>query len=136
MDFMKLRTMGADDLARAPRNRIAALESERRKLLQAHYAGAIPLDLMKEAQDRITRQLADAGAALANTEIDWGVYEGNINAAIGPINRLQVAYERARPTTRRKINQAAFKGFRVDKDGCSLSETERSTGAVGVGGST
>jgi len=33
------------------------LEGERHKLLQAHYAGAIPLDLLKKEQDRITASL-------------------------------------------------------------------------------
>src|SRR5690625_2871375 len=34
------------------------LQTERSKLLQAHYAGAVPLDLLKSEQDRIGRRLA------------------------------------------------------------------------------
>ena len=34
------------------------LINERSKLLQAHYAGAVPLDLLKSEQDRIGGQLA------------------------------------------------------------------------------
>ena len=34
------------------------LLAERDKLLQAHYADAIPLDLLKREQDRIAKQLA------------------------------------------------------------------------------
>ena len=33
------------------------LEGEQHKLLQAHYAGAIPLDMLKKEQDRITASL-------------------------------------------------------------------------------
>jgi len=50
--------------------RLEILQNERRKLLQAHYADAVPVELLKSEQDRITaevnnceRQLAGAGAA-------------------------------------------------------------------------
>ena len=33
------------------------LEDERRRLLQAHYGGAVPLELLKEEQDRLGREL-------------------------------------------------------------------------------
>ena len=33
------------------------LEDQRRRLLQAHYEGAIPLELLKEEQERLTREL-------------------------------------------------------------------------------
>src|SRR5262245_19616134 len=42
----------------AQRRRTAELEVERRKLLELHYADAIPLSLFKEEQQRITRELA------------------------------------------------------------------------------
>jgi len=43
IEFMKAKTKSADKAAKVSRNRIAKLEAERRKLLQAHYAGALPL---------------------------------------------------------------------------------------------
>ena len=33
------------------------IQDQRRASLQAHYAGALPLDLLKEEQDRLARQL-------------------------------------------------------------------------------
>jgi tRNA U34 5-carboxymethylaminomethyl modifying GTPase MnmE/TrmE len=44
----------------AQKRRIAALEKERKKLLQAFYAEAIPKELLKEEQERITREIAQA----------------------------------------------------------------------------
>ena len=37
-----------------------ALRDERQKLMQAHYAGAVPLDLLGSEQDRIARRLASS----------------------------------------------------------------------------
>jgi site-specific DNA recombinase len=39
---------------------IQRLKDERKKLLDGYYAGAIPVDLLKSEQDRITHGLADA----------------------------------------------------------------------------
>jgi hypothetical protein len=36
--------------------RIQHLSEQRKKLFDAHYAGAIPLDLLKEEQDRIAAE--------------------------------------------------------------------------------
>ena len=44
-----------DDERKLLVGQIEKLEAERLKLVQAHYADAIPLDLMKTEQARITR---------------------------------------------------------------------------------
>jgi site-specific DNA recombinase len=46
--------------------RIAKLEQERKKLLQAFYADAIPAELLKEEQARITREVAEASKIIEN----------------------------------------------------------------------
>ena len=48
------------------------LRNEREKLLQAHYAGAIPIDLLKTEQDRIARRLAwlDTQIEASSTEYE------------------------------------------------------------------
>jgi hypothetical protein len=43
--------------------RLAQLDSEREKLLKAHYAKAVPLDLLKREQARIGREMATAQAS-------------------------------------------------------------------------
>jgi DNA invertase Pin-like site-specific DNA recombinase len=115
--LMKSRQEGAEKQIDVNRKRIVDLESERRRLLQAHLAGAVPLELLREEQDRITRQLAQAGAELANTEIDWGLVERNIEAALGLTCELHNIYIGADPTMRRRINQACWDGFDVDANG-------------------
>jgi site-specific DNA recombinase len=117
LKHMKLRIEGAEKEARKNRKRILDLESERRRLLQAHLAGAVPLDLLREEQDRITRQLAQAGAELANLEVDWEQVEENVNAAVALASQLFDIYLTAEPTLRRRINQACWDGFDLDADG-------------------
>ena len=42
----------------AQTRRLGQLEGERKKLLDAHYAEAIPLDLLKSEQDRLTAEIS------------------------------------------------------------------------------
>jgi len=112
---------GAEKRARQQRKRITTLENERRKLLQAYTAGAIDIELLKEGQERLLKQLADAGAALAATEVRWEQIVTNLKAALGLANRFGEAYRRAKPRTRRHLNQAVFEVVYVDTEGVTYA---------------
>ena len=118
---MKRVTSGADQRARAARKRVTDLEAERRKLLQAYTAGAIDLDLLKENQTRITKQIADAGASLAATEVHWETIERNLHAALGLAKHFGTAYARANKQTRRHLNQAIFEAIYIDVEGITYA---------------
>lgn len=115
--YVKRQLRSVEDEAKKARKRIVRLEAERRKLLQAHLAGAIPLELLKEEQDRIARELGQAGAELANTEVDWESVQAQVNGAIALIGQLYDLYLRSDSTIRRRINQACWDGFDVDAEG-------------------
>ena len=117
LKFARKRNASVELQAKRERKRILDLETERRKLLQAHLAGAVPLDLMKEEQDRITKELANAGAVLANTEVHWEALEENLTKALGLAAHFGEAYRRARPNERRWFNQAILESVHVDVDG-------------------
>jgi site-specific DNA recombinase len=51
--------------AKRQAHRLAELSAQRTKLLQVHYADAIPLDLFKLEQQRITQEIAEAERILA-----------------------------------------------------------------------
>jgi len=114
-NYLKRAGGVADD----QRKRITELERRRRKLLNAHLAGAVPVELLKESQAAINRQLANAGAALANTEIDRKTSERNLAIALGLAVRFQQAYQLAKAPVRRQLNQAVFEALHVDVDGIS-----------------
>ena len=57
-DFDALMANETKELSRLTNER-DRLDDERMKLLQAHYAGAVPIDLLKQEQDRIANQIGD-----------------------------------------------------------------------------
>jgi hypothetical protein len=117
IEALRLTFSSAERAAHEQRQRIIALEAKRRKLMDAYYLGAVPAELLKEEQDKITKQLADAGAALANVEVNWQTIERNVNMAIALAGRLQAAYDQAKPPVRRQLNQAVIERAMVDVDG-------------------
>jgi site-specific DNA recombinase len=108
---------GTEKAADRARKLIIQLEAERRALLQAHLAGAVPVDLLREEQTRITRALAQAGGELANSEVDWQAVQRRLTAALGLVSQLSDIYANSDEATRKRINQAAWAGFDVDDDG-------------------
>ena len=107
----------AKKMAARQRRRIVALENERRALMRAHYAGAVPLDILKEEQERIKNELATAGALMTNSEIHWENLESNLEQALALASRVGAAYERASDQVRRQLNQAIFEKVLIDIDG-------------------
>ena len=114
---LRTRLSHVDKEAHRQRQRILALEAKRRKLMDAYYVGAVPADLLKEEQDKITKQLADTGAALANIEVSWEIIERNVNMALALAGQFQAAYEQSSKATRRQCNQAVIEAAFVDVPG-------------------
>ena len=104
------------------RLRIARLTNERRKLLQLHYAEAMPMDLFAEEQDRITRELESAERQLAEVTIAFDVMEKNMTRALELAEDCHAAYVDADEPTRRLFNQAFFDKLVVHKDGTVTHE--------------
>ncbi len=91
------------------RKRLARLADERRKLLQAFYAGAIPLELLTEEQARITSEVQQAQSLLTQAEHAFEDVEATIRAALELAVNLHDAYQRGGPQVRRLLNQFFFK---------------------------
>jgi site-specific DNA recombinase len=93
------------------------LLDEREKLLQAHYAEAIPLDLLRDEQERIRAVLGQIHERLGSTEHAYGLIERNLTLALGFLEDNHAEYLKARPQLRRQINQALFRKIYVDQYG-------------------
>jgi len=93
-----------------------ALMSERSKLLAAHYADAIPLDLMKVEQERIAQSLAIIEERLSTYAVDQHQLERNIEAILHLLQDCDEAYARATPQVRRLMNQAVAVKIFIDED--------------------
>jgi site-specific DNA recombinase len=91
--------------------------NERAKLLEAHYAGAIPLELLRSEQNRIASELDFVEEGLGAFELGFDAVERNLKAALAFVANLYRAYEDAPPKLRRQINQAIFATIFVSDDG-------------------
>jgi site-specific DNA recombinase len=93
------------------------LLDERAKLLQAHYAEAIPLDLLKTEQSRIRGALAHIEQRLEATDYRNDLVDVNLKAALALATNAQAAYATASQPVRRQLNQALFSKICIDNDG-------------------
>ena len=99
------------------RRRLAGLEDERRKLLRAHLADAIPLDLLKTEQDRIQQEMAQAKRQVERAEADYGEVMATFDQAAMLLADLDEAgYWSLPPISRRLINQTLFERIMVHQD--------------------
>ena len=84
------------------------LVNERTRLLQAHYAGAVPLELLKTEQTRISRELATIESSLTASGVEFDKIEACLHVALDYAVNCGTAYLRAGPQVRRQLNQAFF----------------------------
>jgi site-specific DNA recombinase len=90
---------------------------ERTKLLQAHYADAIPLDLMRSEQTRIADQLEYIKERLEATGRQEAVVNFNLGRALRLATNVHDAYRASDGARRRLLNQAFFKKLIIDTEG-------------------
>ena len=100
------------------------LTNERARLLQAHYAGAVPLDLLKTEQDRISHQLTDTESRLTATNVEFDKIEMCLNKALDYAVNCGNAYLYAGPQERRLLNQAFFTRIEVYEDDVQVELAE------------
>ena len=92
------------------------LERQREKLLQAHYEGAIPLELLKREQDRIAVGLLGIANKLDASNVHFDVIEHNLQAALDLTVNCALAYKAAPDHIKKQFNQAFFKRILVNAD--------------------
>ena len=100
----------------------ARLLDERAKLLQAHYAEAVPLDQLREEQQRIAKALAKINEHAAASEDEQALIEANLQRALKLASDCQAAYASAPAHIRKLFNQAFFKKLYIDDDNHVHSE--------------
>ncbi|GAA1417805.1 hypothetical protein GCM10009640_02500 [Agrococcus citreus] len=113
--FDQMMSEGAAELADLATRR-TQLEGEQQKLLQAHYAGAIPLDLLKKEQDRITASLETIAHRIAAHHGHYAEARANLDDSLELLSNVADIYANADDANRRLCNQALFKAIYVDED--------------------
>jgi site-specific DNA recombinase len=95
---------------------------ERAKLLEAHYAEAVPLDLLRQEQKRIAAELGPIDESLARTNDHRALVEANLERALAFAQDCSQAYLTATPFVRRLFNQTFFKKLYVEDEDSVRSE--------------
>jgi hypothetical protein len=95
-------------------SRVTELEGERRRLARGVVTGAIPEDLAREEQERITRELGQAQRILATAEVVYEHIEDTLNRALALVGRVDEVYRRGGPQVRRMSNQFLFEQLLID----------------------
>ena len=97
------------------------LEDERRRLLQAHYGGAVPMELLKEEQERLGRELAGIQRQLDAYQADAKLVRAHVEQALDLLEDCYRLYMAAPDHLRKQLNQVFFERVlvnpAVDEDG-------------------
>ena len=112
------------DKAKAVRSlttRRTNIEDRRRRLLHAHYEGAIPLDLLKEEQAKLTSELGQIERQLAAYQADAAEVRQHLTQALDLLEDCHRLYQAAPPHLKKLLNQVFFERVLVnplvDEDG-------------------
>ncbi|MDI9591415.1 MAG: recombinase zinc beta ribbon domain-containing protein, partial [Acidobacteriota bacterium] len=113
--FDEMMSEGAAELTDLATRR-AQLEDEQEKLLRAHYAGAVPLELLKREQDRITASLETIQNRIDAHHGEYAFARANLDDSLTLLSNAADIYKTADDANRRLCNQALFKAIYVDED--------------------
>lgn len=92
------------------------LTDEQSKVLQAHYAGAVPLDLLKREQDRISATLDDINRRIEAHHGEYADARAHLEDSLNLLEHCAHIYARCDDANRRLCNQAFFSAIYVDED--------------------
>ncbi len=93
-----------------------AVHRQRDKLMEAHYDGAVPVDLLKREQDRIAAALLTIANKLETSNVHFDIVERNLGDALDLSRDCAVAYKTAPDHIRRQFNQVFFRRILVNPD--------------------
>lgn len=84
------------------------LARKQKKLLEAHYADAIPLDLLKEEQATLERAIADIDTRFTALEQNYAEVKQNLDMVLELATNAKKLYKTAPEHIKRMLNQVFF----------------------------
>ena len=90
------------------------IEDKRRRLLHAHYEGAIPLDLLKEEQAKLTSELGQIERQLAAYKADAAEVRQHLTQALDLLEDCHRLYQAAPAHLKKLLNQVFFERVLVN----------------------
>lgn len=114
-EFDRLMADETDELNQLTTNR-DRLQHEQERLLQAHYADAIPLALLKREQDRILGELDQVNRRIDAHHGEYADARAHLEDALNLLANCADIYARCDDTNRRLCNQAFFTKIYIEED--------------------
>ena len=93
--------------------RLVKLEEQRRKLLEAYYANAIELPLLRSEQERINGECREAEHRLRASDATLAEWKEVLEQAIRLVTDCGMTYRRGKDRSRRMLNSAVFEQITV-----------------------
>ena len=119
-EFAHIQANRQQDIQRLT-TRQQQLEDQRHKLLEAHYAGAIPLDLLKKEQDQLASSILAIQRELDGYTTDAALVEQHLTQALDLLEDCSRLYAAASAHLKKQLNQVFFERIlvnpAVDEDG-------------------
>ena len=110
-----------DRTIRSLTTRRTNIEDKRRRLMHAHYEGAVPLELLKEEQTQLTAELNQIERQLAAYQADIAEVRQRLTQALDLLEDCHRLYMAALPHLKKLLNQVFFERVLVnplvDEDG-------------------
>ena len=103
-----------DRTIRSLTTRRTNLEDKRRRLLHAHYEGAIPLDLLKEEQAKLTAELSQIERQLTAYQSDAAEIRQHLTQALDLLEDCHRLYTAAPAHLKKLLNQVFFERILVN----------------------
>ena len=114
------------------------IEDRRRRLLHAHYEGAIPLDLLKEEQAKLTSELGQIERQLAAYQADAAEVRQHLTQALDLLEDCHRLYQAAPDHLKKLLNQVFFERVLVnplvDEEGRVVLPGAGTSDAANAGG--
>ena len=127
-----------DKAVRSLTTRRTNIEDRRRRLLHAHYEGAIPLDLLKEEQAKLTSELGHIERQLAAYKADAAEVRQHLTQALDLLEDCHRLYQAAPAHLKKLLNQVFFQRVLVnplvDEEGRVILPGEGTSDAANAGG--
>ena len=103
-----------DRTIRSLTTRRTNIEDKRRRLMHAHYEGAVPLELLKEEQTQLTSELDHIERQLAAYQADITEVRQRLTQALDLLEDCHRLYQAAPPHLKKLLNQVFFERILVN----------------------
>ena len=103
-----------DRTIRSLTTRRTNIEDKRRRLMHAHYEGAVPLELLREEQTQLTSELDHIERQLAAYQADITEVRQRLTQALDLLEDCHRLYQAAPPHLKKLLNQVFFQRVLVN----------------------